>query len=407
MPTKVRNLFMTFRPDPSEPSNYTWQVGPDTGYSQNLPSYPLRYERMTWNRETGSPKCWCDHVRIDCLSHKDGKRYVQGFPFSFDSNTFVGEGSDALPPAIWRMPAREPYVVDWDAAIEAAVPRITSELSVINTLLELGDIKSVFSDVAQTITFSLRAFFSFAFRSFRTLLAALGDGRLFYAFVVVPTMGEIRSLNEVANNTYEEIIRRVRRIENASKRNFGKAFRQPFNWAQTYNPSARNPTGISYEVDWTFRGTRRVTATGRIKIACNLGTRLAIATRSQGWLFDAGVVWNAIPFSWLIDYFFDVGTALSTPDSAFFTIRLEQTQISEKIEGTLTARENGRVAYRSWYPAFSLSTASAVYRISSYTRSAVTPLLDGYDPRLSVELPSWSQATNLMGLVSSALGSLR
>lgn len=92
------------------------------------------------------------------------------------------------------------------------------------------------------------------------------------------------------------------------------------------------------------------------------------------------LVWELLPWSWLIDYFSNVGDVLSNmSDNAAENLVADYAYVMSKVSHTTTAHQSGRIDTKSGMGVVSLHT-SAVYKRSLKRRSFASPFGFGVKP---------------------------
>jgi hypothetical protein len=210
-------------------------------------------------------------------------------------------------------------------ALQSMLPAIKAELSLVNSIYELKDLKSL----ASSITLGMNTVQSF-FRkiegfgsgfSLRRLLRGASDNYLQYKFNVGPLLHDVASLFKATHS----IEKRLRTLINESARlqtkHFHYVFRE-FEDTEGTSTSSYQLAGDSYPV--TIKGCTATLHTqweasqfnATIRYNYNLPELRGEHALLLGLLDGLGVnlnpqiIWNAIPWTFVIDWVFDVSRFL-------------------------------------------------------------------------------------------------
>lgn len=229
----------------------------------------------------------------------------------------------------------EANVVD-GFAFNAMRPAFKTGFSLLNFMLELGDLKSI---VPSTLE-SLRAvenwynqwmkFASgrgFVKPSLSRIVNSVADHHLGYQFGVLPTIGDVQTVCDVL----ERIRTNVQRFKDGAKalgnvRHFKASFQPSPEYLESTRRTITMTIGqFRFDYDCVLDGFEPVSngtpadhvsynATMEFTYACktlgDMDPLVAALYTKLGIKPDASIIWNAIPFSFVIDWFVDIGAFL-------------------------------------------------------------------------------------------------
>jgi hypothetical protein len=154
---------------------------------------------------------------------------------------------------------------------------------------------------------------------------------------------------------------------------------------------------------WQSTGTQSLTlftATMEYRYGYKMRKELAALKRYYGLNLNAEVIWNALPFSFVIDYFYKVAQALHTmqtdPNVELRLLQYCESVLKRKTAGVHFNGASGSSLYYNRHEN-SKPTLLTGYQGSWYLRRVTTPNKGAALPRLT--LPSSKQAVNLVALV--------
>lgn len=148
-------------------------------------------------------------------------------------------------------------------------------------------------------------------------------------------------------------------------------------------------TGSSYSIVFTkARCTVNGVATYDIPFLNTLGFSSAVLDRS-GFHLDLATLWNAIPFSWLVDWIVPIGDALAADRQPWTEINiLNDGTLSWKIEYSIIF-ENDKVQSLDWSGRQPNYSSSGVIKGSIYWRYKIPPIREYRYPPFEI-LKGWN-----------------
>lgn len=202
-----------------------------------------------------------------------------------------------------------PYGVDWDRIVAPTLPQLRSEFNLINFAWEAGELRDLFGSLRRILTrpteLARRAGFVRTPRGWRYSLREQSDSFLEYSFGVSPLASDLETIAERVANFGEDIGRANARLRRG------------------YKAKAQNPISgsASYDVQFSdyfgnlYYGTLSISYTGVESVGCRIAGHIPYdPVRAYldyiGLYPDLSTLWNALPFSFLIDYLAPVGQAL-------------------------------------------------------------------------------------------------
>jgi hypothetical protein len=295
-------------------------------------------------------------------------------------------------------------------------PRFQGDFDGLNFLFELKDFKNIAKHIAalrpSQIEGSLRkakAAISRADRAVRngsatrraviTASAATrlaSEAILIKHFAIDPTVKDLLGLHGQLQNLVNDVQHRFREQgTNANRRHYSERIDESESTTISKDPNAWYKKGTVYQDDFT--------ATMEFTYDYKLRDNFSALERYYGLELNAEVVWNAIPFSFLVDYFCKIGDAIGnmTTDP---NVMLEMSQYCESrlISKKHGMMWNGSVGRKSSWCAI-VNGAPPVdnqvisgYAGTLYERRVVPPRKGMALPRL--KLPSVKQALNIVAL---------
>jgi hypothetical protein len=271
------------------------------------------------------------------------------------------------------------YVND---AFSRAQPDLTT-VSVPNFLVELGDLKSLLD----------------LWRSNLSLAKNLAGARLNYSFGWKPTIGDIAAMIDCVRSFHDKL----------------KAFREACNGVsnRTYLMNSTNLTksgiltpDVHTRVEWTasLSGTVKVHLKFRylpLPVMTNTELEIRGLLDTLGFELNPRIIWDALPFTFVIDWFFGVGAWLQhfKVDTLELPISVVDASVSYKevlrVESRLIMNPNG-------YPTDSTSTNRPGGCVTTSTYFERRPWLPDYATLsgLGWRQPTMNQMINLVSLVT-------
>lgn len=234
------------------------------------------------------------------------------------------------------------------------------------------------------------------------LSKTLAGGVLEESFAWAPLIGDVRSMIDSLKNTQRRIA------------DFEAMIGKPVKARRVVVSETQEQSGIfNYEGDskqpcsWRATLYQRVTAhftfVGRApKAMSDLEHGIRGALDSLGFELNPRIIWDALPGSFLVDYFVSVGKALETFKIDTFELPVDivdsYLQCTEEmaITSNLTLDKGSAVSSVNHWP-----THATMYR--RFERFPIAPTYD-FLRALDVKLPSTRQASMIFALVAANLG---
>jgi hypothetical protein len=217
----------------------------------------------------------------------------------------------------------------WDdyiaSALSAMLPGLKAELSLPNSLFELKDMKTLSRSMQriQTGLDALKGLFSFrqgvksTLLSLRSVLRASSDSYLQGNFNIAPLLSDIANLKKAVLGLRKEL----RELQDRANRPQRRHFKKPLEWYVTSQDSTVFPLSTQSYVypaitasRWVNYPIRMFNAT--IDYSYSLPSmseaefRLFALLDKVGFLWNPAIIWNAIPWSFVVDWVLGVGRYL-------------------------------------------------------------------------------------------------
>lgn len=274
------------------------------------------------------------------------------------------------------------FVPDWDQVIQNATSSL-SDFSLLNFIAEIDDVRNL----AQNLRHGLQ---SLNFRNLRNFNPA--NPLLTYNLGVQPLIADGREI----------LSRAIAWSERVSDYLDGMNRERKLSECHPYTVSVNIPINSVYGyVNYSLQLKLEFTDRANMDVTLHLNPsdpfwEFHSQMQQLGLHLDLGVIWDAVPFSFLVDYVVPIGDALSgnrnwlAPD-----VSVKRANTSRKMVATWTL----------WYESFPYWNdytrqvqASGVTEV--YSRSPATPTFDGVDPSLPSLLLSGRQQSNVLALAS-------
>jgi len=191
-------------------------------------------------------------------------------------------------------------------AFEAMFPTLEQGLSLTNFLLELTDVKHVLP----------------LFTKWRGISRKIAEGHLMYAFGVRPFLQDVKKLYEVITDhdrIIQNFLERRGTIQKRYYREIDPTIRTDTGWCATAHQHLQTRVVV--------KETREQHATMTYKFDCpDLDTRalkVKALREMLGLRLTPSVIWEAIPFSFVVDWFFRVQDFLESQEEALIPVTIE------------------------------------------------------------------------------------
>jgi hypothetical protein len=210
-------------------------------------------------------------------------------------------------------------------ALNTMLPVLKAELSLVNSLIELKDFVSLPRTLKRIADFrflpSLRRKGIRA--TLRELLGGSADGYLQAKFNVLPLLSDIRGVRTALLRSEKRINAFITRQGRVQKRHFSLNWREYPDVSDSYAPKSPIVPSLWYnDFDGYTEGTRQVihdATTFHAEMLFNFNytayqvehARLLSLMDQLGLSLDPRIIWNAIPWSFVVDWVIDVNRWLS------------------------------------------------------------------------------------------------
>jgi hypothetical protein len=265
-------------------------------------------------------------------------------------------------------------------AFNRAQPDLTT-VSVPNFLLELGDIKSLIE----------------LWKSNLSLAKNLAGLRLNYSFGWKPTIGDVSAMVNVVKSFHDKL----KQFRESLGIVQNKTYRMLTN---TVSKSGVLTPDVHTRVEWTasLSGTAKVHLKFRydpIQAMTNTELEIRGLLDTLGFELNPKIIWDALPFTFVIDWFFGVGAWLNNfrVDTLELPVRCLDASVSYKEDLKVESRY---VSNPTGYPTDSTSTVRTGGCMTTSTYFERRPFLPDYATLsgLGWKTPSFNQMVNLISL---------
>lgn len=265
---------------------------------------------------------------------------------------------------------------DWDKVVYKAIPNLRNGMNLINNLLELDDLPKLVHK-----------------------LKSVGEGYLRYAFGLKPLYADVKAF-------YRNLADILFNIDAYNRRLAFQGISSTSNSTDTVvHEEQITASGIessAMEVSVTYDFTIQIRWGVKIR-ALYSSDRLSRLLDVLGIYPDLSTVWNAIPFSFLVDYFVPVAEALESPPWTSLEVRSIEACRSVTVDGRYTVRPLNQ-SWLDWNGKLNVVDAGTLgigtfryYRREAFPDAA----LDGIDLDIHVGVPSGKQQINIAALLEA------
>jgi len=182
---------------------------------------------------------------------------------------------------------------------EAMWPKLNSEANVVNFLIELRDFRRMFSSAVNSFKMAMAG----------RLVSSAAEANLNWSFGIKPFWSDIMNLQR----SYSDFTRRInetnssqgRKVHHYTEKVGHPADTVTWYWSATHSRLVHR---AEYEV------VANLTVSYEMKLAIPLVPTLGAYLKSVGIRPSLKTVWDAIPFSFLVDWFLKVGDWLASFD---------------------------------------------------------------------------------------------
>lgn len=263
------------------------------------------------------------------------------------------------------------HPTDWDKVTQKVTGQLKNDFNLINFLLELDDFKTLFERWQGVSQFWLR-----------------------WSFGISPMIEDAKA---VAKQLYNQATR-LNGLAEKLERGFRAGTKKgPMKFTYVYD------TGSQGELEWTISGTITLRWTCFVQGFFH-GSLVSRFLDAIGFYPTFSTAWNAVPFSFIIDYFIPIGDALASQESSWseMSAGLSMACRSAKVDFTTEVRLKDlsvKPAGTSWdirYETPLLAYGNGTYYVRIPDYNAV---LDGIDFNAGITgTPGGKQIANLQAL---------
>jgi len=267
------------------------------------------FDNSTWSPDPFSMKS--DEIQTDTTPLIDPSKFgPRGNPFLGLSEFHELTDGELVIPAPDNLESLH------QLAMSKMMPLIKSELSLINSVIELKDATSLVKSIQGALkAILLNKSLSRNGRTLSNMYRSGADGYLQAKFNILPFLSDISGLQAALSRTEKRINDLVARSGRTQRKHFA------FHWAEYINVSDQSSVyNILVEARPTFL-TRQVIhepTTFHSEIEYNFNyaqydvvhARLLATLDALGVRPDPSIIWNAIPFSFIVDWVFGVSRFL-------------------------------------------------------------------------------------------------
>lgn len=294
-------------------------------------------------------------------------------------------------------------------------PRFEAEVDLLNFIYEMKDFKQIaktllhfkFAEIGQQLR-DLRNRLAKMRReeitpirrsgeSLRDITRTAAEARLVYSFAIVPLIADVTALFKQLATTIERLQEQFNNRGQAS---------QLSHYSEPGDETNAGTYGTKYNSIY-FTGTTSgslFTATLQYSYLYKMRKGWDLLKRGYGLEVNAEVLWNAIPFSFLVDYFYKIGNAIhamkTDPNVHVRTLQYCESILQTKISGILLDT-SASLLLKSFVPTSKVSVGSKIgltgYSATLYRRRVCSPNKGAALPRASG--PSKGQLWNIAALI--------
>lgn len=292
-----------------------------------------RFLPCTHTRAYGS-NCEVEYV----LRSREKSREIPSDPLEY---TYVMKGTHSFAPpstanVVVNILSENAILAFEDRAITAMTPKLTSGVSLVNSLIELKDFKKLALLIAQGAS-TIGAFAS-RWVTKQNCTKTMAELALFDQMALEPTLRDIFNVHQALQNLGLALERFGERGKRVSTYHYSEMIPLSSNWG-TYGAT---------QAFWARRVELRASMKARYTVNHD-GTALSDLIEYFGLTITPRAIWNAIPFSWVVDSLFNIGKALEQFDESI-SVNLEIsdwciTMVSNVDQVTAFNPENTQTGY--------------------------------------------------------------
>jgi hypothetical protein len=280
--------------------------------------------------------------------------------------------------------------LDYSSLSYEAMEKMKPDLNILslpNFLLELDDIKKMFDFWSRT-------------RNIRKNVSGL---HLNWNFGWKPFIGDLQKIWSILGSVYVKLDKWQNDVQNGGLHVRHCTLLDEVNtYGGTFNFQG------AYHRPCTWRATHKRVVTGHVKYrplplrtAPGLLTGLRGYMQALGFAPNVSIIWEAIPFSFVVDWFVDVGNYVATFDIDVLELPFELVDfcIQNKVEETIVSELGLNVGYSEfWVP--EVKCARWETTLLNFQRRVMRPSEDAL-ASLGWDAPNWRQALLGVSLVGA------
>jgi hypothetical protein len=281
-------------------------------------------------------------------------------------------------------------IIDWDTGLERAYRTKVEQFNLLMTAFELAEMRNLIS------SFVVRAT-----NAFRQVLTLGINVTLINNLVVVPTMMSIRDFWASRGDLLQTNQQRLRELTRPTKFRT-QSIRRNKRYVQTIRLAAGaggfqgQNVGFEVLVDLVTNVKIKKTGNGLLRAGTNVNLIL-LSSLTSGWNIDFQFVWDRIPLSFIIDYFFGIGEVLASDISDICDFYLTACSEQTKVE-VETRVVNFRISSYAGLP---------LAPVTGYMSNASSPFVKRYEfERYAYPLDAQPEVDGIDPVVFNSVGDL-
>lgn len=352
--------------------------------------YISSFDEPTFNSDSSRKVKPCYHLRWFTHGYTisgHGKEINSTYEWDFKNRGTYDPQLEIL-----RILGLEKYRIypDWDAAVQSVIPSFRNQFNLLNFALEFDDVIDLSRNVMRYLRTPLKTV-----QGLRKPLNSTSDAWLQYQFGIAPLLADMRAVVDAYRNFGEKLGKARAQLHLGTRFGVQKKIS-----VSEVVPLTRSLVGFStsdFEMVCYFNGTITHTTSGRVRGSIP-ESPLKEYLDYIGLYPDLSTVWNAIPFSFLVDYFIPIGRALERPSWISPKFSAYSCCVSIKFSGSFSVvllryKKSGQYNLDLKFPC---TVATGTF--SFYDRYPTWPVFDGLDLPRGISYPNARQAANLAAL---------
>ena len=400
MPTKQTNTVLPYDAGASHYRLYPWPQNWLSFSSYSSGTRANHSEVITDEQGSDGRFRPCSHEKTHSYFHEPPVRYFS-YPTGGDTVEFRLNRNYSPKKGIPSWPSVGTILSDEDwrdldtVAIGHMLPSLSDSFSLINFLIELKDFRRIIrafqtrkNRLGEVIGLSDGRSSTIRKSLKKAPLQSLSNSYLQYSFAWRPFVSDIMSMWNKLGNTERELQEIWRRAGKPQTRHYSRILDgYDTDWsAESGTSTIKSTSDNSYRNhrlkrsdQWRYSKVPVYRATCRYTY--KVPGALDSAAKLRGWAdafgvrLDPSIIWNAIPFSFLVDWVVDVGGFLRQYSTDNLGLHFSIEDFCSSLKYQIESRRNGYVQYLNTYETdrYPLSTSFK----TSYTRRTGIPSLSG------------------------------